>query len=103
PDVGGTVTDRLIPFPGESAGSIFQPLTLEFWIVWRQKNKGDKLFVVPALRREKPFSRPGFHLIYFEILQEISARYAFYISLVDRLFPIRWLPKYSLLRWVPSQ
>jgi hypothetical protein len=31
--VRGTVTDRPIPFPGESAACIFQPLTLEFWIV----------------------------------------------------------------------
>jgi hypothetical protein len=40
-------TYHLIPFHREFAAYIFQPLTLEFWIVWVLKNKGCMLFAVP--------------------------------------------------------
>jgi sigma-54 dependent transcriptional regulator, acetoin dehydrogenase operon transcriptional activator AcoR len=63
-------TDHLIPFHCEFAAYIFQPSTPEFCIVWVQKNKECMLFAVPALMHQKQFSRQGFHLIYFEILQE---------------------------------
>ena len=64
-------TDHLIPFHWEFAAYIFQPLTPGFWIVWVQKNKECMLFAVPASMHQKQFSRQGFHLIYFEILQEL--------------------------------
>src|SRR6266436_7596447 len=58
------------PFHGESAASIFQPWTPEFWIVWRPKNKECMPSAVPASTQQKQFSRRGFHLIYFAIHQE---------------------------------
>lgn len=63
-------TNHLILFHREFAAYIFQPLTPEFWIVWVQKNRGCILFAVPGSMQQKLFSRQGFHLIYFEILQE---------------------------------
>ena len=67
--LGGT-TDHLIPFHWESAACFFQSVTPGFWIVWVQKNKECMLFAVPASVHQKQFLRQGFHLIYFEILQE---------------------------------
>ena len=66
----GEYTNHLIPFHWEFAAYIFQPLTLEFWIVWVQKNKECMLFAGPASMLQKQFSRQGFHRVYFEIPQE---------------------------------
>jgi hypothetical protein len=62
---------HLIPFRSEFAASIFQPSTLEFWIVWVQKNEECMLFVALALMHQTQFSRQDFYPISFEILQEL--------------------------------
>ena len=49
------ITHRLIPFRSIFAECIFQPLMLEFWIVWVQKNEECTLFAVLALMHQKQF------------------------------------------------
>src|SRR5438552_2694156 len=98
----GGITNHSIPCSGEFAAYIFQPLTLEFWIVWLQKNKGCILFAAPASVHEKQLSRQGFHSIFSAILQEQFPDPS-ENSLPNRLFPLQWLHEYRLSRWVPSQ
>src|SRR6185437_3320659 len=63
------VVNHLILFPREFVAYIFQPSTLESWIVSLQKNRGDILFAVQGSMHQKQFLRQELHSIYFEILQ----------------------------------
>ena len=69
PTFGG-INHHSILFLSEFAVCFFPPLTPEFWIVSAQKNEGGKLAAVQESMHKKRFSRLGFHLIYFEILQD---------------------------------
>src|SRR5438094_9233809 len=89
-------TNHLIPFHQEFAACIFQSSTPGFWIVWVQKNKGCILFAVPASMHQRQFSMQGFHLIYFEILQESQNQRFFYNPLSKRIFPLQWFLCFSL-------
>ena len=57
------ITHHLIPFRSIFAECIFQSSTLEFWIVWVQKNEECTLFAVLALMHQTQFSRQDFHPI----------------------------------------
>src|SRR5688572_6738869 len=72
---------------------IFQFLHPGFWAAWLGKNRGCTLFAVLALMRRKPFSKPRFYLVSFEILQEEHTLLSFSKAPSTQLLPLQWLRK----------